>query len=265
MTLTGYAVFAQLEDKKDKPVVPVDFDLCDRGNVAYEEPVDENILTDALRRAKAGLKGWADVWTMNDPLTGHRVSFTVFENAADARDMMEAQELGHGAAGQAAFLCQFEAENKIQTDSVRAELEFSGFGVYKVKTIHGNWKLASNEPVTNFEDVFESRKPSKYSRRQIQEAIAYWESQLDLANEDENAKAEKELPAKINKLKDLIGKAVKSDKIQKNEKVLDDIKSVQDIIKNSNLNEADTKTIANVILVSDLVDTLCDMLTNLIS
>lgn len=49
----GFAVFAQF---KGRPVLPVDFDLCDRGNDEYEEIEDEKYLTNQLRYAKNHLE-----------------------------------------------------------------------------------------------------------------------------------------------------------------------------------------------------------------
>ena len=142
------------------PVAPVDFD-------ALKKPIpDDSDTSEDAKYAREDLEYWEDRLRgidivgdvqpacCRDDYTGQTVRFTLFEEMEDARDMMNAYELGYGGAGQSYFLWTFSDKyipnDQAKQDKFVEELETGEFGVYKMMYADGGWKLESRHPVETY-------------------------------------------------------------------------------------------------------------------
>ena len=87
----------------------------------------------------------------------------MFKNWKDARDMMNACELGFAGYGQGRCLCKVvddyfgAGERDRQDQRIRGDLEFNEFAVYPVMLNAGKWKLMSKHPVETYSRSYGER------------------------------------------------------------------------------------------------------------
>lgn len=164
--IDGFAVFAQLDNDELNPVSPVDFEAqlrADEQDCGNEDFAKEE--RDFIQKIKITYDGCGELRTAeyDDAYIGKRVRFTVFKDWKDARDMMNACELGFAGYGQNRCLCKVvddyfgAGERDRQDQRIRGDLEFNEFAVYPVVLDAGKWKLMSKHPVETYSRSYGDR------------------------------------------------------------------------------------------------------------
>lgn len=164
--IEGFAVFAQLGNDELNPVSPVDFEAqlrADEQDCGDEDYAREE--RDFIQKIKIAYDGCGEraIAEYDDAYIGKRVRFTVFKSWKDARDMMNACELGFTGYGQGRCLCKVVdsyfsvGERGRQDQRIRGDLEFNEFAVYPVMLENGKWKLLSKHPVETYSRSYGER------------------------------------------------------------------------------------------------------------